>query len=159
MKQPTKLILIILATSFIVSCGCGDPASLINGASTFAFRIVDESTGEVIFPNRFDPWAFEIINDEGNTVDIDAESDGRPSNYGFTVSPTLDQSFRFNERTLRRYFLHFDSTDIDTLSLFYIPRADDCTEYLDDFEAYYNYRLVATGSGESYYQALAVPKQ
>ena len=152
MKRLTDLLLITMISSFMTNCGCSDPSYLIDG-STFAFRLIDESTGEVVFPDRFNPFTFQIIDDAGDTVDIDTRRDGGASNYGFIVDPTGDQSFRYDERFRRRFYLYFDSTDIDTLVLFFVPRRDDCTEYMDDFEAYYNDELVASGSGKGYYAA------
>ncbi len=155
MKRLTNLLLLILLTvalGFLASCSCQEPNYLVDG-STFAFRLVDETTGETIFPDRFNPWAFEIIDDEGDTVDIDSRRNGGASDYGFIVDPTGNQSFRYDVQDRRRYFLHFDSTDVDTLTLFYVPRADDdCgQEYMDDFEAYYNDELVFTASGKRSY--------
>lgn len=149
-----RYILFSFLSGFLTSCICSDPSYLVDG-STFAFRIVDETTGEVVFPNRFNPWAFEIISDEGDTVDIDSRRNN--TNPDFIINPTGGQRFRYDERERRRYFLHFDSTDIDTLALFYVPREDDCDEYLDDFEAYYNDELVFTGSGKRNYGA-NIPK-
>jgi len=160
MKQLTDSLLITLILSVFVSCGCPEPDFLVDG-STFAFRLVDESTGDDIFLDRFNPFAFEIIDDESDTVDIDDQRYGQNGRNAFFLDPTGGQSFRYDVQDRRRYFLYFDSTDVDTLTLFFVPRADDSDcgqEYMDDFEAYYNDELVLTGSGESWYDAEAISK-
>ena len=157
MKQLTDFLLLILLLYFFTSCGeCEEPYYLVDG-SEFAFRLIDEPTGENLFTSRFDPFNFEITDDDGDTVDIDnRRNDNDPT---FIVDPTGEQSFRYDQRLRRTYYLQFDSLDTDTLSLIFTPRQDDCDEHMDDFEAYYNDELVATGSGKCCYQARAILKQ
>ena len=107
--------------SFLASCGCPEPDYLVDG-SIFAFRLLDEATGENVFTDRFSPWEFEVIDDEGDTVDIDSKRFGQDGDFSFFIDPTGGQSFRYDKQDRRRYFLHFDSTDVDTFTLFYIPR-------------------------------------
>ena len=149
MKSFADLLLVVFTLSFFASCQC-EPNYLVDG-STFSFRLIDETTGENVFPDGFDPFDLEIIDDEGDTANIDTRRND--INPDFILDPTGDQRFRYDERFRRRFYLHLDSVDVDTLVLFFVPRRDDCTEYMDDFEAYYNDELVASGSGKEYYGA------
>ena len=153
MKQ--LLVLLCLTLLFASACedGCGgrQPDSLYTG-SLFAFAIYDEATGENVFPNRFDPLEFEIVDNRGDTVEyIDTRRDGVNGLYSFFVRPAYQESFTFDQRFRRIYYLHFDDIDTDTLEIFFVPR-DGCQEYMDDFEAYYNEELVFEGSGKSSYE-------
>lgn len=148
MKQQIHLLFLLLG--FLASCDC-HPVNLVDG-STFSFRPLDKNTGENLFPNHFDPFVFQIIDDKGDTVDIDAERRGLDGDYYFFLNPTGGQNIVYNQRMSRTYFLQLDSTDTDTLELFFVPRKDDCDEYMDGFEAYYNDELVFTGAGESSYE-------
>ena len=143
------LILLITALGLAASCDC-EPFYLVDG-SRFAFRLIDESTSESLFPNYADPFIFQIIDDNGDTVDIDSRRDGGASQYAFGVDPTGGESFRYDQQLRRTYYLVFDSLDTDTLELFFVPRQDDCEEHMDDFEAYYNDELVFAGKGENGY--------
>ena len=153
MKESTNFLLslCILLLTFLASCGCGEPFYLVDG-STFAFRLIDEPTGETLFPNHADPYAFQIIDDASDTVDIDSRRDGGASDYGFIIDPTGGRRFAYDRRARRTYYLVFDSLETDTLDLFFVPRQDDCGEHMDNFEAYYNDSLVFTGSDDVSYQ-------
>ena len=156
MKRHTKSVLLFLL-GFLASCGCGEPFYLVDG-STFAFRLIDEPTGENLFTNRFDSFEFEIIDDNGDTVNIDSRRYGQDGDYGFIVDPTGGRRFAYDRQARRTYYLVFDSLDTDTLDLLFVPRQDDCGEHMDNFEAYYNDSLVLTGSDDVNYQARAILK-
>ena len=158
MKRHINFLLSILFLVFFAGCTeCEEPYYLVDG-STFAFGIIDEPTNENLFPNHADPFIFQIIDDNGDTVDIDNRRDGGASNYGFILDPTGEQSFRYGQRLRRTYYLQFDSLDTDTLSLIFIPRQDDCDEHIDNFEVYYNDELVFTGSGKCCYETDFIKK-
>ena len=151
MKKHDNFLLSILLLGFLASCGCGEPFYLVDG-STFAFRLIDEPTGENLFTNRFDSFAFQIIDDEEDTVDIDSYRPEFNGDYSFVLDPTGGRRFAYDRRARRTYYLVFDSLDTDTLDLFFVPRQDDCGEHMDNFEAYYNDSLVLTGSDDVSYQ-------
>ena len=157
MTRHTKSVLLLFLLGFLASCGCGEPSYLVDG-STFAFRLIDASTGDDVFTNRFNPFELEIINDADDTVDIDNQRYGQDGRTSFFLDPTGGRRFAYDRRARRTYYLVFDSLDTDTLDLFFVPRQDDCGEHMDNFEAYYNDSLVATGSGEIYYDAEAISK-
>ena len=154
MKLP--LTLLLTALGFLSSCDC-EPFYLVDG-STFAFRLIDEPTGENLFTSRFDPFELDIIDDNGDTVDIDSYRLPLNGDYGFIVDPTGGKSFRYDQQMRRTYYLQLDSLDTDTLELFFVPRSDDCEEHMDDFEAYYNDKLFFEGSGKTSYQGPDVLK-
>ena len=156
MKQQIHFLLATSLSILLASCEC-EPLYLVDG-STFGFRLIDEPTGKNLFTNRFDPFELEIIDENGDTVDIDAERYGQGEDYYFLLDPTGDQILGYDRQALQTYYLVFDSTDTDTLELFFVPRRDDCEEYMDNFQAYYNDSLVFAESGESYYQALSILK-
>ena len=154
--KPSALALLITALGLAASCDC-EPFYLVDG-STFAFRLIDESTGEDVFLNRFNPFEFEIIDDDGDTLDIDEQRYGQGERNSFFLDPTGGESFRYDQQMRRTYYLIFDSLDTDTLELYFVPRSDDCEEHMDDFEAYYNDKLVTEGSGKVSYDAQAITK-
>ena len=160
MKSLTNLSILLLGTLIIATAcedGCGgrQPSPLHTG-STFAFAIYDEE-GENIFPERYDPFAFEIIDDNGDTLDIDSFRHGQDGFYSFVVAPAYGESFMFGQQKRRTFYLQFDSIDTDTLELFFVPR-DACEDYMDDFEAYYNNELIFKGEGKDTYSAQIIKR-
>jgi len=152
--KPLYYFIILLCFLNFSACTDCDPASLIEG-SGFNFRILDTSTGEDVFPDRYSVVEFQVLTTFKDTLDIDPWRYPQNGIYQFFIDPTAGgQGYQYNEETRRRFFLQFDSLDTDTLLLSYIPRNHDCTDYMDDFKAYYNGELVFEGSGENSYSTI-----
>jgi len=150
MKLKLSYFLFLLSLPLLISCTDCDPLPLPDSAS-FGFRILDGSTGENVFPSRYSITDFQILTTFMDTVDIEGWRFAQDGNYSFVINPVEGKPFRYNEETQNRFFLVLDHQDTDTLLFSFIPRQDDCTDYMDDFKAYYNGELVAQGTGESTY--------
>ncbi len=152
MNTKITLILFCIIIHLLSSCTGCDPTSLSDG-SNFGFRILNESTDENIFTRRYSIEEFQILDEQKDTINIDSYRYTNDGDFTLGVNPTTGQPYILNQENQRLFFLQFDSLDTDTLTLSFIPRNGDCGEYMDDFKAYYNEKLVFEGSKRSSYGA------
>ncbi len=154
LRTTSFVLLSVLSLLWFTSCTECDPQTLEEDGSSFGIFILDETTGENIFFDRYDAFSFQILDEFGDTTDLDNRRySAATGNFGFTIDPTEGRSLNYDQRNQSTFHLHFDSTEVDTLLLFYVPQKHRCNGYLDNFEAYYNEELIAAGSGRFTYSA------
>ncbi len=140
------LFLLFINLIWLASCTECDPGYLVDG-SGLSLEVVDATTDEDYFSQN-PVQSFQVWNEFREEIEV-------PERYFFyhsvvekyviRLDPTRNQRIDYNIENKRRFFLVFDSLDVDTLNLSFIPREDRCNEYMDEFKVYYNGELMFEG--------------
>ena len=65
----------------------------------------------------------------------------------------INNQNRIGQLVERTYYIYLNQFDTDTLKLSFLPSEDKCNQYFNNYQVFYNQRLITTGQNEISFSA------